>query len=222
MAIHKIDGGPGGENNHFPKKFVTLYASEAITAGDFVGIDLSDTTNGLGASVRPLDLDDGLSGGTLPLGVATHTAAAGDDVDIQTAGKYENANVAATVAAGDKLFATTVTGRAADQASAIADLQIAIVAGTTATTNIAVANSQTQDDILFVAHISTTADVATIADITSEASFTSDGQMQMSTTNTTNDSLLVFFQKQQVCLGAALEAASANQADVMIINQGYF
>ena len=222
MAVHKIDGGPGGENDHFPKKFVSLYASEACTAGDWVGIDLSDTTNGLGGSVRPLDMDDGLSGGTLLLGVATATVAAAANVQVQTAGKYENANVAASVAAGDKLFSTTVTGRVADQAAAFADLQIAIVAGTTATTNIAVANSQTQDDILFVAHISTTADVATYVDITSEASFTSDGQMQMSTTNTSSDSLMVFWRKQGVCLGAALEAAAANLADCMIINQGYF
>ena len=52
MSIHKIDGGPGGENNHFPKKFVTLYSADAsITAGDWVMIHPTDTTNGLGASV---------------------------------------------------------------------------------------------------------------------------------------------------------------------------
>ena len=45
MSIHKIDGGPGGENNHFPKKFVTLYSADAsITAGDWVMIHTTDTT----------------------------------------------------------------------------------------------------------------------------------------------------------------------------------
>ncbi|MAH48911.1 hypothetical protein CMI37_23995 [Candidatus Pacearchaeota archaeon] len=222
MAIHKVDGVDGV--NHFPKKFVTLYASEAITAGDWVGIDLSDTTNGLGGSVRPLDFDDGLSGTTLPLGVAIQTVATDLSVMVQTAGKYENSNVAATVAAGDKLYATTVTGRAADQAAALADVQIAIVAGDAATTDIAVAGSQTQDDIIFVAHISTTASVATIVDITSEASFTTDGQMQLSTTGTGSDSLMVFWQRQATCVGVALEAASGAGAttDVMIVNQGFF
>ena len=220
MAIHKIDGYDGTDN--FPKKFVTLYASEACTAGDWVGIDLSDTTNGLGGSVRPLDVDDGLSGSTLPLGIATETVALATNVKVQTAGKYVDANVASTVAAGDKVFATTTTGRAADQAAALADLQIEIVAGTTATTNIAVAGIQTHDDILYVAHISTTASVATIVDITSEASVTSDGNIQLSTTDTSSDSLMVFWKRQTICLGSALEAAVSNVADCMIINQGYF
>ena len=219
MSIHKIDGGPGGQNNHFPKKFVTLNASEAITAGDFVGIDLSSTTNGLGGSVRPLDMDDGLSAGTLPLGVATHTAAAAANVEIQTAGKYENANVASTVVAGDKLYASTVSGRAADQAAAQADIQIVLVAGDGADTNIAVTGIQTQDDLIFCFESAVTSAVFT--DRTATTTITSDGQIQCSAA-TSSDTLLVGFQKQVICLGAALENASTLQADVMIINQGYF
>ena len=62
MAIYKVDGVDGV--NQFPKKFVTLYASEVITKGMLVALDLSDTTNGLGASIRPADVaTDATAGG---------------------------------------------------------------------------------------------------------------------------------------------------------------
>ena len=72
MAIfkrHVVDG-----DANFPKKFVTLRASEAITKGDLVALDLSDSTNGLGASIRPADVaTDATAGGGQPvaLGFAT-------------------------------------------------------------------------------------------------------------------------------------------------------
>ena len=216
MAIHKVDGVDGV--NHFPKKFVTLYASEAITKGNWVGIDLSDTTNGLGGSVRPLDYDDGLSGTTLPLGVATETVAAAANVTIQTAGKYENATVASTVAAGDKLFATTTTGSAADQAAALADVQIVLVSGAGADTDIAVTGIQTQDDLVFCFESATS--TALFTDRTSTTSITSDGNIQCSAI-TSDDTLLVGWQRQAICVGVALEAASTLAADVMIVNQGF-
>tara|TARA_R100001082_G_scaffold75509_1_gene43731 strand:- start:1395 stop:1853 length:459 start_codon:yes stop_codon:yes gene_type:complete len=94
MAVHKIDGGPGGQNNHFPKKFVTLYASAACTEGFFVSIDGGDTTNGLGASCRNAEVGaTSVTANALTFGVATHSAAAGEQVIVQTAGKYENAFV---------------------------------------------------------------------------------------------------------------------------------
>ena len=94
MAVHKIDGGPGGENDHFPKKFVTLYASAACTAGFFVSIS-GDTTNGLGASCQNAELGagGGATANSLTFGVATQTVAAGAEVVVQIAGKYENAYV---------------------------------------------------------------------------------------------------------------------------------
>tara|TARA_Y100000004_G_scaffold78964_1_gene88827 strand:+ start:153 stop:806 length:654 start_codon:yes stop_codon:yes gene_type:complete len=217
MAIHKIDGVDGV--NNFPKKFVTLYASEAVTKGDFVGVDLSDTTNGLGASVRPLDVADGLSGSTLVLGVATETVSATTNVQIQTAGKFENANVAATVAAGDKLFATTTSGRAADQAAALADIQIVLVDGAAADTNIAITGIQTHDDIVFCFESATS--TAVFTDRTSTTSITSDGNIQC-TVDTSSDKLLVGIQRQSIPVATALEAASSNAADVLILDQGYF
>ena len=116
MSVHKIDGGPGGENNHFPKKFITLYSSDtSITAGDFVMIDPTDTTNGLGGSVRQAqsgfntDVHEGLC-----IGVATETITAAGEIQIQIAGKYENANVATTVVCGQNLVMSATAGRAQD------------------------------------------------------------------------------------------------------------
>ena len=116
MSVHKIDGGPGGENNHFPKKFITLYSSDtSITAGDFVMIDPTDTTNGLGGSVRQAqsgfntDVHEGLC-----IGVATETITAAGEIQIQIAGKYENANVATTVICGQNLVMSGTAGRAQD------------------------------------------------------------------------------------------------------------
>ena len=91
MAIHKIDGVDGVD--HFPKKFVTLYASAACTKGFFVAIS-TDTTNGLGGSVANAPLSASATrANSLTLGIATETVAAGNNVVIQTAGKYENAYV---------------------------------------------------------------------------------------------------------------------------------
>lgn len=91
MAIHKIDGGPGGENNHFPKKFVTLHSADAasnnISRGDFVRIDIGDSTNGLGASVEQSPSATA-SGDPLVFGIATHALAVAGDLTVQVAGKY--------------------------------------------------------------------------------------------------------------------------------------
>ena len=93
MAVYKR-GAADGDINHFPKKFVTLYASAACTAGYFVSIDGGDTTNGLGASVRNAEVGaTSTTGNSLTFGVATETVAAGENVVVQIAGKYENAYV---------------------------------------------------------------------------------------------------------------------------------
>ena len=101
MAVHKIDGVDGV--NHFPKKLVTLYASAACTVGKFVAIT-TDTTNGLGASVSDAAVGPGSTEANgLTFGIATQTVDAGEEVVVQTAGKYENASVASSTAAGDAL-----------------------------------------------------------------------------------------------------------------------
>ena len=109
MAIHKIDGVDGV--NNFPKKFVTLQCSGTVTKGDWVAIDLDDTTNGLGATCEKATaaLPD------LMFGVATSTLTAAGELRVQVAGLYGDdttgggATVHADTAAGDFLVADIAT-----------------------------------------------------------------------------------------------------------------
>ena len=80
MAIHKIDGVDGV--NHFPKKFVTLTATAAITKGNVVMIDTGTTTNGAGMHVKKTDAADD----QLQIGIAAETVASGAAVRVQVAG----------------------------------------------------------------------------------------------------------------------------------------
>ncbi len=73
------------------------------------------------------------------------------------------------------------------------NLQIDLLSGTTATTNIAVSGIATTDTIVACLHISTAATIGTIADILSEVSITSAGNIQLSSTNTTSDQLMLFW-----------------------------
>lgn len=72
----------------------------------------------------------------------------------------------------------------------------AVVAGTTAATNIAVTGITLQDRLVAVVRLDRdgTAANINISDVQSEASITSNGNIQLSTTNTTGDSLLVMWQ----------------------------
>ena len=93
MSVYKRGIGDQAIS-HFPKKFVTLYASAATTAGYFVSIDGGDSTNGLGGSVRNAEVGaTSVTANALTFGVATQTVAAGEEVIVQIAGKYENAYV---------------------------------------------------------------------------------------------------------------------------------
>tara|TARA_R100000152_G_C6657501_1_gene97312 strand:+ start:83 stop:511 length:429 start_codon:yes stop_codon:yes gene_type:complete len=113
MAIHKVEGVDGDAN--FPKKFVRLHCTEAISAGEWVSIDTGDTTNGLGGSVeKALATTNGCVG---VVGVATETTTAAGVVKIQTAGKFENAFVTTSITANKALVVDTTAGRA-DEAAA--------------------------------------------------------------------------------------------------------
>ena len=85
MAIHKIDGvdavDGGSVIRSYPKKFVTLVASDAITKGDCVQIDTS-TTDGIGLTVEQCDADDS----PRAVGIAMETVADGEYVKVQVAG----------------------------------------------------------------------------------------------------------------------------------------
>lgn len=80
-----------------------------------------------------------------------------------------------------------------------------VVAGTTATTNIAISGIATTDRLVAVVRFNVEADtgdnasgdkVADVSDLLSEASITSAGNIQLSTTNTTGDKLLVIWYDQ--------------------------
>lgn len=68
-------------------------------------------------------------------------------------------------------------------------LQITLVAGAAAVTNIAIAGITLDAEIVSVLH--NTAGV--IVDLTTEAAVTSAGNIQLSTTDTTGDQLIVFW-----------------------------
>ena len=113
MAIHKIDGVDGV--NNFPKKFVTLYCSAAITKGDWVVIDISDTTNGRGGSVKKFA--GGSSLDATAFGVATETKTAAGNLKIQTAGLCDFALMTGSVASGSALACDGATAGAASAAA---------------------------------------------------------------------------------------------------------
>ena len=107
MAIHKIDGVDG--TNNFPKKFVTLYCtSTSITKGDWVVLDLADTTNGRGASVKK----SGAALDPTAFGVATETLTAAGNLVVQTAGLCTFALLDTGVSPGEPLVCDNVAGAA--------------------------------------------------------------------------------------------------------------
>lgn len=70
--------------------------------------------------------------------------------------------------------------------------------GAAADTNIAVTDIATDDTVVFCIHISTKAAIATMADITSEVVILSAGNIQLTTTSTTSDQLLlIWFNKDK-------------------------
>ncbi len=73
------------------------------------------------------------------------------------------------------------------------NLKVTLADGDSATTNIAIAGIATEDTILFVGHLTTKAAIESFADITSEVSITSAGNIQLSSTSTTNDLLWVWW-----------------------------
>lgn len=71
--------------------------------------------------------------------------------------------------------------------------KFSVLAGAAATTNIAVTGAAVLDSIWACLHFTTAASIATLVDLSVEPSFTSAGNMQMSTTDTTSDALLLIW-----------------------------
>jgi len=87
MAIQKSDGMDAV--NNFPSKFITVYSTTAIAAGEVAMIDtsanraLSQTTDAFGFSVKKATATDNLS---TAVGIATQTLTAAGYLQIQYAG----------------------------------------------------------------------------------------------------------------------------------------
>jgi hypothetical protein len=115
MVIGDFDGNVG-----YDGMFVLLYGTAAITAGNWVAIDSTNTANPqgvVGYSVRTAvnTNADALSG---ICGIAAQTTTAAGMLRVQVKGRYNSANVANAVnAAGLGIVCSSSSGRA-DLASA--------------------------------------------------------------------------------------------------------
>lgn len=91
------------------------------------------------------------------------------------------------------LSGSTLAGKNLMRALREAQVKITVVAGTTSATNIAVTGIATEDTIVSCLRLNRDATAANIdiADVTAEANITSAGNIQLTTTNTTGDTLIV-------------------------------
>ena len=105
MAIHKVDGVDG--DNNFPKKFVRLHCTTAtIAKGDWVMIDVADTTNGRGNSCK--QITSNVAGAEPAFGVATETLTAAGILKVQTAGLYGDGTTGGGARTGGSVTAGAV------------------------------------------------------------------------------------------------------------------
>lgn len=79
------------------------------------------------------------------------------------------------------------------QSKSAFNLRVELLDGAAATTDIAVTGIATSDTIIWCGHITTKAAIDSLVDITSEVSITSAGNIQLSSTATTNDQLWLFW-----------------------------
>jgi hypothetical protein len=91
------------------------------------------------------------------------------------------------------------TGGYLEVLSQLSRMKFNVLAGTTANTNIAVSGIATDDVLMFCLRLDRDATAAniTMADVTAEVAITSAGNVQLSTTNTTGDSLLLIWCDKQ-------------------------
>tara|TARA_R100000234_G_C4849016_1_gene114347 strand:- start:55 stop:492 length:438 start_codon:yes stop_codon:yes gene_type:complete len=135
MAIFKRDGVDG--DNHFPKKFVELFADGAITAGDWVAVSNSTTKGVLGTACKKAAAV-GTNGNSGVFGIATETVVDGALVRVQTAGKFDTANVHADCDVGLGLAGPiSVAGRADLAVAATFQMCGIALSDDSATTNVA-------------------------------------------------------------------------------------
>lgn len=112
MRAFKIDGYGAIADYGFDS--ITVWCTAAVTAGDWIAMKVSDTTNPAQAEAMSFvtaDLSD-VGADYDTIGVAMTTTTAAGFVQIQTRGKYVSANVATAAAIGVPLCISTTAGRA--------------------------------------------------------------------------------------------------------------
>jgi hypothetical protein len=105
---YKQDGVDGDQDRC--KRFVGLYGTAAITKGQAVVIDTTDTTNGAGFSVKKSVVDDD----PLAVGVAEETTTAAGNVKIQLAGYRDDCTARTGAIAVGTMVGSAGTAGASD------------------------------------------------------------------------------------------------------------
>lgn len=114
MAINKSDGVDG--QDHVIVRKTMLYAAAAVAVGDCVMIDIADTTDGLGKSIKVSDA----ANSPLAFGVAlTAVGASGGYVQCQLSGPSVNVATANGVIAILKMIGSNVAGDVSECGAAI-------------------------------------------------------------------------------------------------------
>lgn len=114
MAIKKVDSLDG--RTQYADSFVTMFGVAAINADAWVAIDVNDTTDGRGNSVRMADADaagdEGVQSRGMLCGIAMEATTAAGYLRIQVGGFHASARVDAGVVQGDRLIAGNTAGQA--------------------------------------------------------------------------------------------------------------
>ncbi len=122
--IQLLEAGEAGDTSN-RRQTETFLAGGAITAGDWVALDTTQT--GADRMLFVIEAVGGATGTGLVVGVATQTVIAGDRVKVVVQGYVEGASVANAVAAAG--ISLVVDNTAAGQAVAIAAGDLAPACG---------------------------------------------------------------------------------------------
>lgn len=90
-------------------KTETLIANGTIVAGQAVALDLTKT--GTNRALYCVPANTGATNTILSVGIATHSAVAGENVNVVVGGYYAKANVHASTVKGDMLVISGVAGQ---------------------------------------------------------------------------------------------------------------
>ena len=100
-------------------KTETLIANGTIAEGQAVALDLTKT--GTNRALYCVAADTGSPNTILCVGIATHSAIAGEKVNVVVGGYYAKANVHASTVAGDMLLISGVAGQLLKRATQVVE-----------------------------------------------------------------------------------------------------